>query len=103
MAEKPRSARIDGSATFTIETSRITMNCAAQHRTSVQVFLRASDIVDRATVASGRSRENLHSLSPAPKGPTPDGVPGHPLRSGRPRAHGHAESPRPPERVHPDH
>ena len=39
---KPRSARIDGSATFTIETSRMTMNCARQQRTSVRVRRRAS-------------------------------------------------------------
>src|SRR5690242_10617942 len=31
-----------GSATFTIETSRITMNCARQHRTSVNVLARAA-------------------------------------------------------------
>ena len=29
-SEKSSAVRIDGSATFTIETSRITMNCAAQ-------------------------------------------------------------------------
>src|SRR3954469_25046218 len=39
VAVKPRSLRIDGSATFTIETSRMTMNCARQQRKRVQ-FLR---------------------------------------------------------------
>src|SRR4051812_6624583 len=42
VAEKPRSLRIDGSATFTIETSRMTMNCAVQQRTRVQSFRRLS-------------------------------------------------------------
>ena len=40
----PRSAAIEGSATFTIETSRMTMNCARQQRTSVRVARRASVI-----------------------------------------------------------
>jgi hypothetical protein len=49
VAEKPRSLRIEGSATFTIETSRITMNCAAQHSTRVHVFRRLSDMLAVAT------------------------------------------------------
>ena len=38
----PRSLVIEGSATFTIETSRMTMNCARQHNTSVRVLRFAS-------------------------------------------------------------
>src|SRR4051812_31279472 len=37
LALKPRSSRIEGSATFTIETSRMTMNCARQQRPNVQL------------------------------------------------------------------
>src|SRR5215212_9283740 len=39
MTEKPRASRIDGSATFTTDTSRMTMNCARQQRTRVQRFV----------------------------------------------------------------
>jgi hypothetical protein len=38
--EKPRSARIDASATLTIVTSSTPMNCARQHRTRTKVRLR---------------------------------------------------------------
>jgi len=44
-AEKPRSARIEGSATFTTEMSRMTMNCARQVSARIQ-RLRASSRVD---------------------------------------------------------
>src|SRR3954451_13405868 len=40
--EKPRSLRIEGSATFTTETSRITMNCARQQMIRVQRLVASS-------------------------------------------------------------